>query len=46
MESKVSRRLTERVAQEVCDHLLEAVAAHRGPAPQADDVTLMAVHAH
>jgi sigma-B regulation protein RsbU (phosphoserine phosphatase) len=33
-------------AQTICDRLLEAVTAHRGPAPQADDVTLVAVHAH
>jgi sigma-B regulation protein RsbU (phosphoserine phosphatase) len=31
-------------AKVICDHLLDAVTAHRGPAPQADDVTLVAVH--
>jgi sigma-B regulation protein RsbU (phosphoserine phosphatase) len=33
-------------AQEICDRLLDAVTAHRGPAPQADDVTLVAIHAY
>ena len=42
----VTARLTAGyTAQVICDRLLEAVTAHRGPAPQADDVTLVAVHA-
>jgi phosphoserine phosphatase RsbU/P len=31
-------------AQVLCDSLLQAVTAHRGSAPQADDVTMVAVH--
>jgi serine phosphatase RsbU (regulator of sigma subunit) len=33
-------------AQAMCDHLLQTVTAYRGSAPQADDVTLVAVHAN
>jgi phosphoserine phosphatase RsbU/P len=40
-----ARQTAGDTAQVICDRLLEAVAAHRGPAPQADDVTLVAVHA-
>src|SRR5262249_29928750 len=40
-----ARQASGASAQVVCDRLLEAVTAHRGPAPQADDVTLVAVHA-
>lgn len=31
-----------RSAQAVCDHIVAAVAAHQGPTPQADDITLLA----
>ena len=43
---ETARQASGTTAQVVCDRLLEAVTAHRGPAPQADDVTLVAVHAH
>ncbi|HEX9372836.1 MAG TPA: SpoIIE family protein phosphatase [Roseiflexaceae bacterium] len=32
-------------AQELCDHLVDAVTAYHGAAPQADDITLLAVRA-
>jgi serine phosphatase RsbU (regulator of sigma subunit) len=32
-------------AQELCDQLVQAVAAYHGAAPQADDITLVAVRA-
>jgi sigma-B regulation protein RsbU (phosphoserine phosphatase) len=32
-------------AQALCDHLVQAVAAYHGAAPQADDITLLAVRA-
>jgi phosphoserine phosphatase RsbU/P len=32
-------------ARALCDRLLEAVAAHHNPAPQSDDVTMVAVQA-
>jgi sigma-B regulation protein RsbU (phosphoserine phosphatase) len=40
-----ARQAAGCTAQVICDRLLDAVTAHRGPAPQADDVTLVAVHA-
>jgi serine phosphatase RsbU (regulator of sigma subunit) len=43
---ETARQASGATAQEICDRLLEAITAHRGPAPQADDVTLVAVHAH
>jgi serine phosphatase RsbU (regulator of sigma subunit) len=43
---ETARQASGSSAQTICDRLLEAVTAHRGPAPQADDVTLVAVHAH
>jgi sigma-B regulation protein RsbU (phosphoserine phosphatase) len=43
---ETARQTSGSTAQVVCDRLLEAVTAHRGPTPQADDVTLVAVHAH
>ena len=43
---ETARLASGATAQVVCDRLLEAITAHRGPAPQADDVTLVAVHAH
>src|SRR6185295_17572136 len=42
---ETARRTSGCTAQVICVHLLEAITAHRGPAPQADDVTLVAVHA-
>src|SRR5436190_3861819 len=41
-----ARQASGATAQVICDRLLDAVTAHRGPAPQADDVTLVAVHAY
>jgi phosphoserine phosphatase RsbU/P len=43
---ETARQTAGGTAQLICDRLLEAVTAHRGPAPQADDVTLVAVHAY
>src|SRR4051794_20356959 len=40
-----ARQAAGCTAQVFCDRLLDAVTAHRGPAAQADDVTLVAVHA-
>jgi phosphoserine phosphatase RsbU/P len=42
---ETARQTSGSTAQVICDRLLDAVSAHRGPAPQADDVTLVAVHA-
>jgi sigma-B regulation protein RsbU (phosphoserine phosphatase) len=42
---ETARQTSGSTAQVICDCLLDAVTAHRGPAPQADDVTLVAVHA-
>jgi len=42
---EIARQTAGATAQVFCDRLLAAVTAHRGPAPQADDVTLVAVHA-
>ena len=42
---ETARQTSGCTAQVICVHLLEAITAHRGPAPQADDVTLVAVHA-
>jgi serine phosphatase RsbU (regulator of sigma subunit) len=42
---ETARQTAGGSAQLICDRLLAAVTAHRGPAPQADDVTLVAVHA-
>jgi serine phosphatase RsbU (regulator of sigma subunit) len=39
------RDLLSAPAQQLCDGLVEALAAYRGVAPQADDITLVAVHA-
>lgn len=43
---ETARQTSGATAQQTCDRLLEAITSHRGPAPQADDVTLVAVHAH
>ncbi len=40
----IARQAAGATAQVICDRLLDAVTAHRGPAPQADDVTLVAMH--
>jgi serine phosphatase RsbU (regulator of sigma subunit) len=44
------QRLTDAVlaaetlsAQALCDHIVAAVMAHRGDAPQFDDITLVAL---
>ncbi len=42
---ETARQISGANAQVFCDRLLDAVTAHRGPAAQADDVTLVAVHA-
>jgi sigma-B regulation protein RsbU (phosphoserine phosphatase) len=42
----VARESRGAVARVLCDRLLQAVAVYRGATPQADDVTLVAVHAH
>jgi sigma-B regulation protein RsbU (phosphoserine phosphatase) len=42
---ETARQISGATAQVFCDRLLDAVTAHRGHAPQADDVTLVAVHA-
>src|SRR6266508_128671 len=42
---ETARQTSGATAQVICDRLLDAITAHRGPAPQADDVTLVAVHA-
>jgi serine phosphatase RsbU (regulator of sigma subunit) len=43
---EVARESRGASAQRMCDQLLQAVTAYRGTAPQADDVTLVAVRAH
>jgi len=40
-----ARQISGATAQVFRDRLLDAVSEHRGSAPQADDVTLVAVHA-
>ena len=40
-----ARAAPEATAQELCDHLVQEVAAYRSDAPQADDITLLAVRA-
>jgi len=42
---ETARQISGATAQVFCDRLLDAVTTHRGPAAQADDVTLVAVHA-
>ncbi len=42
---ETAREMSGATAQVFCDGLLDTVTAHRGPAAQADDVTLVAVHA-
>jgi serine phosphatase RsbU (regulator of sigma subunit) len=40
------RALLSAPAQQLCDRLVAALAAYRGVAPQADDITLVAVRMH
>lgn len=43
--SELARRSGARSAVALCDELLAALAAHQGDAPQADDITLLAIRA-
>lgn len=43
---EVARANRGAPAQVICERLLQAVTDYRGAAPQADDVTLVAIHAH
>jgi len=43
--SAAARAAPAASAQALCDHLVQAVAAYHGAAPQADDITLLAVRA-
>jgi sigma-B regulation protein RsbU (phosphoserine phosphatase) len=42
---ETARQVSGATAQVFRDRLLDAISEHRGSAPQADDVTLVAVHA-